>query len=474
MLDRLKSLFSNAPKGSSLTTLGVIEPTPSRASSSPNSGETGSSPAVHRLTSPIRPATGITFPVDDVVPAAYPLWVSTLGESAEIRSDASILIMPDQDIASLAPEGYGAARGETLKPLRTRMRGLAEMRGLYEARGESWMLKLVDAGPVSLVRQLARTQTFLHPLVQAVHIAFSDHRPLVLMPDSIWLTIMQGFGHHVNENAEALRDRIVRHEGKKKLCITTDSLDPACWPAFMSSFSALIKENSDPVLHETLLCEFSTTTPSIKTACEVTLMDTYQRYFEYEMSCVCGIPSITLEGTVEDWQRIRERIEVLATFELDWWTSRVTPILDQFVATAKGEPDREFWQAIYKPKQSYAAELASGWIADLFPYLFFSSPRQWDKPARGLGDSPRCERNPILPEPRSRWLLPQPKDSMFGKGVCLDAFPSGLSRAPIKVKFLKGPDLEVQVMGGFLGVSQRPDDYALAPVISWAVVQEAT
>ena len=45
----------------------------------------------------------------------------------------------------------------------------------------------------------------------AVHIAFSQHRPLSLSPDDIWLVIVQGFSHHVAENAQMLRNRLVRH-----------------------------------------------------------------------------------------------------------------------------------------------------------------------------------------------------------------------------------------------------------------------
>jgi hypothetical protein len=56
-----------------------------------------------------RNATGIAFPVDDVAPASDPLWLGTLGESVEIRCDASILIMPDRDIPALASEGYLAS-----------------------------------------------------------------------------------------------------------------------------------------------------------------------------------------------------------------------------------------------------------------------------------------------------------------------------------------------------------------------------
>jgi hypothetical protein len=327
-------------------------------------------------------------------------------------------------------------------------------------------------GPGSIAQQLAKRQTFLHPLVQAVHLAFSQHRPLILSPDCIWLTIVQGFGHHINENAEALRDRMVRHSGKKKLEVKTDSLAPSRWPGLISQFSAQIRENSDPVIHETLVCEFSTTTPNIKTAYEVALMDTYQRYFDYGMMCLCGIPKVTVKGTAEDWQRIRERIEVLATFDLGWWTSRLEPILDQFVATAKGNADHRFWKAIYKPQKAYAAELASGWIADLFPYLF-GAPSASRPRASGLCAGAAARRNHVLSTPREDWLLPVPSSPMAGNGVRLQNFPSGLSRAPVKLTLPDRAQMQLELVGGFLGVAQRGEDNGLAPVVSWAVVQKS-
>src|SRR3712207_455320 len=59
--------------------------------------------------------------------------------------------------------------------------------------------------------------THAHPLLEAVHCAFSEHRPLVLSPDVVWLTIAQGFTQHIRLNAETFRSRLVRHEGRKKL-----------------------------------------------------------------------------------------------------------------------------------------------------------------------------------------------------------------------------------------------------------------
>lgn len=53
--------------------------------------------------------------------------------------------------------------------------------------------------------------------VKAVHAAFFDHHPLILSPDIIWLTIAQGLAHHVDQNAEELRDQFVRHGGAKRV-----------------------------------------------------------------------------------------------------------------------------------------------------------------------------------------------------------------------------------------------------------------
>jgi hypothetical protein len=355
--------------------------------------------------------------------------------------------MPDQNLPALATEGYVGLKSsaafdheEYVPPIRVLHGGVS----------------LSD--PASFPKAWADERTLIHPLIDAVHRAFSDHRPLVLSPDSIWLTIVQGFAHHLQENPEAFRDRIVSHHGKKELRVQTLSLEAGVWPQLISQLSGQIRDNSDPFLYETLSCEFSTTTPTIKTACQIALMEGYERYFEYVFECVCGIPKITLEGTPEDWQRIRERIEVLATFDFEWWTTRLAPILDQFISTAKGAPDLAFWQAIYKPEEVYDAELATGWIADLFPYL---------------GKPSSLHRNSDLDVERIDWL-PQRTESNKFPGVSLTSFPTGVSRASVTVTYAGDSKTPIELLGGFFGVSQALEDGALAPIVSWAVVKKDT
>src|SRR5262245_58116271 len=58
---------------------------------------------------------------------------------------------------------------------------------------------------------------YYQPLLAAVHTAFSQHRPLTLSPDAVWITIAQGVAHHMTVHGERLRARFVSHQGKLDL-----------------------------------------------------------------------------------------------------------------------------------------------------------------------------------------------------------------------------------------------------------------
>src|SRR5689334_15177073 len=81
-----------------------------------------------------------------------------------------------------------------------------------DATLRSALNKRVEAlysSPRTLVRA-----TDVHSLAEAAYHAFYKHYPLVLSPDAVWFCLAQGFAHHVSLNAERLRHRFVKHEGK--------------------------------------------------------------------------------------------------------------------------------------------------------------------------------------------------------------------------------------------------------------------
>jgi hypothetical protein len=294
--------------------------------------------------------------------------------------------------------------------------------------------------------------------VHVAHAAFARHHPLVLSPDDVWLCLAQGFARHVHENAEALRDRFVQHEGTATLLVRRDEFVkgspdndwPGCFAEFSSQIAGHVGKKRDLVV-----ADFSTTGPVEQAASEIVLMSAMQRYFKYEVHSLCGIPEITLLGTTEDYRSIRRRVEAFAEFDLGWWTKALIPVLDHFVAASQGRVDRAFWQSFYKVKSESGGPYASGWINTLFPYLNVEVYKNNE-----LGHA--VQRNPHV----ARWAKGL-KDEIGG-GPKLGDFPVGVSMAPFLWNYL-GEEAPMELFGGFGGASQAPESLALRPAIGWAV-----
>ncbi len=293
----------------------------------------------------------------------------------------------------------------------------------------------------------------IHPLAGAVHLAFSEHRPLRLTPDHIWLTIAQGFAHHVNNNAEELRSRLVSFQDKMVLQVTTDELaGPAAWASVINEWTEMIDDFIPPELSQTMLCDFTTTTPAARVASQIVMMDAFQRFFDYRVYCICGIPTVTLAGTVEDWRRILSRVEHLGQYDLRWWTDRLAPVCEALAQTAEGKPPLKFWRSIYKPEGVYGEKVITGWLADLFPYIIDS---------RQTRESSPTARNPVLSVPR--------RELTVDDGIAPSVLPRGLSRVPVTME-TDTMETKLELVAGFIGVKLdwRKNDL-LEPEIGWGV-----
>src|SRR5262245_14364265 len=131
---------------------------------------------------------------------------------------------------------------------------------------------------------------YYHPLLAAVHTAFSEHRPLVLSPDAVWITIAQGVAHHMTIHGERLRSRFVSHQGKLKLTFEcrgwVEKSPENPWPEAFASWAAQVRDHVGPRAHDTLVCDFSTTGPVERAVSQVVMMDVFERYFHYELYCI--------------------------------------------------------------------------------------------------------------------------------------------------------------------------------------------
>lgn len=296
----------------------------------------------------------------------------------------------------------------------------------------------------------------INPLVQAVHRAFSEHRPLLLTPDIIWITIAQGFAQHVNNQAENLRDRFVQHQGKKELHVVVTEIprDASEWAKNIQEWVLQIRDHEGADLYRALECNFSTSTAITRTVSQVVMMDAFKQYFDYVSYCICGIPEITLLGSVEDWQEISHRVEIIAEYDLKWWSDRMKPICREFIETASGKPSVDFWRCIYKPQPVYGGELITGWLADLFPYILDFVTRVANV------------RNPVL-EINNCDL---PKKGEISFGIDARSLPLGLSQVPIKLK-TNHKEYSLDLIAGFIGVGQNLKDGTLQPEIGWFITE---
>ncbi|MDT3388415.1 MAG: DUF4419 domain-containing protein [Bacteroidota bacterium] len=279
--------------------------------------------------------------------------------------------------------------------------------------------------------------------------AFADHRSVVLSPDVIWLLISQQFSHYVNKDPEALRDKLVDHEGKLSLVVKSEKdllAKDADWNAVIEDFSRLIKANTKGNVAEMITANFSTTQQTERLASEIVLMDAVKPYFEYiVMYIACGIPFITLQGTPADWKEIVAKTRKLDAYGLGWWTAELVPILDEFVKASEGHPNQNFWKDIVmkdRPDRLRGGGCSlekptnvDGWFLKFFPF---------DEKGRTPATIPHTFK--MLPEQVSVGFQYIKQDDVTGKT---------LSNTPM------------ELIAGIVGVEVNPETQALTPKIGW-------
>ena len=270
--------------------------------------------------------------------------------------------------------------------------------------------------------------------------AYANHRPVVLSPDVIWVLISQGFANHINSNSRHFRNQIVDFDDRKELEIEVGGEpEKTDWYNVFESFYSGLSQDVKDNLAGTLLCDFSTSTKVDRLVSQATIMETVESYYDFiVIYLVCGIPSITLEGTVEDWERVKEKTLALEKYDLGWWTDRLVPILDEFIAASKGNADIAFWKEmvhITKPGKCGDPRVIDGWITDLYPY---------DRDGKRMNG---------------------------GKITDTDKLPGEISKVRIRIVYNNGLSSEagpdVEVWAGIFGLEQNEENFAIKPVTGW-------
>jgi hypothetical protein len=264
--------------------------------------------------------------------------------------------------------------------------------------------------------------------------------------------IVQGFTQHVLHNAETLRSKFVDFEGKQTLTVNSRDIDwgaatneelASCFPRFVTK----IAEYTGQALIDVLSANFTTSTAVTIAATQISIMAGMKECFQYiGMVGGSGFPSVTIEGTVEDWVKLQRKAEFLAQYELEWWISELRPIPQEIINTKSGHFNRDFWLFMIRHHEqidTWDRPYIEGWFLKFFPYTTYG----------GRSDFTRI------------------KDA--------GALPVEVLTVPIEVMiFIKPTDIAphetrlVELEAGFVGVTQDPVTFNIKPEIGWIIYDD--
>ena len=287
-----------------------------------------------------------------------------------------------------------------------------------------------------------------------VCLAYAQHRPIVLSADIMWIVICNGYSQYVNRDPEKFRKYLVNHNDKETLVIRTDLQTTTAQK--VQKFADLIAKETKGDIAEVMTCDFSTTGMIEKMVSQITLMETVKPYFDFmEMLLGCGIPSVTLEGTPDDWKLLREKTRKLGEFGVKEWTDKLDPILEEFVFASEGKPNLKFWwnmaikgrplnfhlQAGGGCLPSYGPTPFDGWFLEFIPF------DEW-------GELPdRIPYGHKLPPLMTSVPIIQLVEDDFGSCIGINA---------------------LELRGGIVGLAQDTATMALRPEIGWLVRNDPT
>ncbi len=215
-------------------------------------------------------------------------------------------------------------------------------------------------------------------LLGTIYNAYSQHVPLVLRPDDIWIAIITSFGNYVKNHSEEMRNCFVDHAGRKELVINVlspmiEHVTDKHWTEFIALMTDEIKVNTKSEIVQWMIPTFSTTTQTDVTISHIALMGTVSEYFSFRMELCCGLSKVILEGTLDDWIALQTKCNKLYDFgirDLSDWADLLISVLDEFINSFQQKVDKDFWQRICtnKTRGSGGQLNFRGWFLVFAPF----------------------------------------------------------------------------------------------------------
>ena len=233
-------------------------------------------------------------------------------------------------------------------------------------------------------------------LILGLVFAYKNHFPITVSPDMIWLLILQGYSKFMDKYSELVREKYVNFNGQKTIKIDrmglfVHSFSEEDWNGIIDECVEQISEYVGEEIISNLQSDFSTTNAVTLLASQTSIMSAMKHYFKYEVPCGgCGISSIILEGSLEDWNKIKSKLKYLSKFALNWWTKHLIPIIDNIIKTKKYYSQNnkinneliDFWKKMIRIKDKndiYEPDILNGWIIKFIPDLNGEHPKLYEE-----------------------------------------------------------------------------------------------
>jgi len=214
-----------------------------------------------------------------------------------------------------------------------------------------------DMVPLEGITEVASQGVGDYGFFNAIYECYNHHWGLRTVPDDWWYTIIRTVALAIDNNSKKnkVREFFVNHDGKKRLTVDVPP-SGVDYEKFFREMTDLIQSNIKVDKYvDTIRSDFSTSTETHRIVSEITVMSSMQEFFDYCARTCCGIPFVELEGSEEDWLKLKTKLlalkkmlqPILRSIGLtpDWWM-KVEWISDKLVETYRGEGDKEWWSKI--------------------------------------------------------------------------------------------------------------------------------
>lgn len=256
-------------------------------------------------------------------------------------------------------------------------------------------LKYLKTSHDNVYDPVSINERYYPTIFHAVEYAYSNHLSLEFDPDDWLQAINFKISRDIKKISEEeeksgkkeIRKLFVRHEGKKNITVKMSQVD---YLKFINEVADKIQDDIKvPELAAAMKSDFTTSTNIDEPISSICLANAMSHFYQYELLILCGINSVKLGGSEDDWKALVQKVQTmgnilkkpLAKLGYKQWFKKLKKItknlLKTYQSAKRGESTMSgWWKKIFSRKSIFTCGRETsfdGWIFDLaninLPYI---------------------------------------------------------------------------------------------------------